>query len=275
MAPALAGVSGPKEGSPMRTLLLTLALFVTLAPAPAFADGAVERRIQGWLERLETDPPSRRLRLLREIREEVCGSGAGHPPKRVSERTEVLPVIAVALRDEDKEVRTQAVLTLCYMKNKATLPLLTSALTNEEGIVRYYACMGLEWIGDDPDVREPAIAALRAARDRADEPKLNVRVHAAAALVTLGASREEDVALFLQALRDPEANGSIAAHALAQLGRKEAVQLMIARVRTAFYDRYHASVALKALTGEDHGEDAEAWQRWLDANRASLPEQAQ
>lgn len=262
----------------MRTCLFTLASLVTLsltAPAPALADGAAERRVQAWIQRLKTDPVARRRLLLREIRDEACGD-AGHPPVRVSDRTDVLPVLAVALDDADEAVREQAIATLCYMKNKEALPLLTRALTSEDAGVRYFACMGLGWLGDDPDARERAVAALRAARDRADEPWFNVRLHAAAALLDLGASREEDVALFLTGLRDPAANPALAAAALAQLGHKESVQLMITRLRTAVPSLdHHLSLALKVLTGQDHGKNAEAWQRWLDANRASLPEQVQ
>jgi hypothetical protein len=85
----------------------------------------------------------------------------------------------------------------------------------------------------------------------------------------------QDAAIFLQALRDEHANEALAAGALASMGRKDAIELMIRRLRTAVPSSDHwLGEALAKLTGAAFGKSADAWQKWLDANRSELPEQA-
>jgi HEAT repeat protein len=253
---------------------LTLALLVLGALEAVAAGGeAREKRIQEWLARLRTDPVVRRRRLIEEIRAEGTIGLGGHPPKGSSKRTDLLPVLEAALANEDEQVRSEAVLTLAYMKCPDALPVLERALASPHRTVRYYACMGVEWLADFAALRSSCVAALEKARDRKEEDDRNVELHAAAALHGLGVKQEP--ALFLEALRDPKANEALAAGILADLGRKEAVELIVTRLRTAVPDGDHyLAEALAKLTGASCGKDADAWQKWLDAHRSELPEQA-
>src|SRR5581483_3680027 len=215
---------------------LTLALLVLGALEAAAAAGeAREKRVQEWLARLRSDPVLRRRRLIEEIRAEGTIGTGGHPPKGSSKRTDLLPVLEAALADPDKEVRSEAVLTLAYMKCPDALPVLERALASPHTTVRYYACMGVEWLADFATLRSSCVTALETARDR--EKDAGVKLHAAAALHKLHVPQEP--ALFLDALKDEKANEALAAGVLADMGRKDAIALMIARLRGAVPDADH------------------------------------
>jgi HEAT repeat protein len=254
----------------MRKTLALLAL--VLLEAAALAGDAAEKRVQEWIRRLKTDPVERRRKLIEEIREEAESGTGGHPPSASSNRTDLLPVLESALANDDEEVRSEAICALSYMKCHDAFPVLQRALASPHATVRYYACMGIEWLGDFADIRSSAIAALEKARDRKEEDDFDVKLHAASALRSLGVAQPPDI--FIEALRKPKANEALAAEALADMGKKETIGLMIARLRTAVpsSDEYLAE-ALEKLTGEKLGKDADAWQKWLDENRPKLPEQ--
>jgi HEAT repeat protein len=235
-------------------------------------DVGIPTRNRALIGRLARWPKARRENLARAIREAATAGCGGHPPTASSHRPDLLPVLDAALTNDEQEVRTQAICSLAYMKHKDAFPLLVKAFASEDRTVRYYACMGVEWLADFPALRAPAIRALEAARDRKDEASFNVRLHAASALASLRVPQGPTI--FIEALRNPKANEALAAHALADMGRKEAIELMVKRLETAVPSGdWHLSQCLKQLTGADLGKDAASWRAWLEANRSQLPEQ--
>jgi len=254
----------------MRHLLLFGLLVLGAFLGKATAGDAGEKQIQEWIHRLETDPLEARHKLMAEIRREATPY-SGHPPAQSSPRTDLLPVLEAALGNDDDRVQTEAICTLCYMKCRDALPILEKAFESKHPTVRYYACMGVEWLADEADLRLRVVMALEKARYRQDEV-FSVRLHAAAALANLG--EEQEPKIFLDALRNPRANEALAASVLARMGRKDAIELMIVRLRTAVPSGDHwLGEALKKLTGQELGTDANAWQEWVDAHRSELPEQ--
>lgn len=252
-----------------RALLLGCFIVATL-PFAAAADDSTSERNRSYVRRLFTEPPEARRELMREIGQEATPDRK-HPPLVSSDRTDLLPVLAAALENDDDPVRTSAILTLSYMKCREALPILERSLESAHPTVRYYACMGLHWLGEEPDLRERAIAGLKSAQSRRGEA-FDIRLHASASLDDLGVS--QDSAIFVEALRDPRANAAQAARVLARMRRKETLELMIVRLKTATPSTDHwLHMALKDLTGVDFGTDAETWQRWLEINRLALPEQ--
>jgi hypothetical protein len=124
--------------------------------------------------------------------------------------------------------------------------------------------LGVDWLADVPDLRARAIAGLETARDRQGEA-FDVRLHATSALARTGVPQEAKI--FLEAIRDPNANAALAATELTRMGRKDAIELMIVRLRTAVPLADHwLGEALKTLTRQELGTDAEAWQEWVDAH---------
>jgi hypothetical protein len=236
----------------------------------ATADDAADKRAKELIHKLETEPEEARRKLIAEIRQEAAPRSK-HPPVESSTRTDMLPVLEAALGNDDDRVRTEAICALCYMKCKDAFPILEKAFESRDPTVRYYASMGVEWLADEAELRPRVIAALAKACDRPGE-LLGVRLGAAAALAKIGVKQKADI--FLDALRDPHENAALSSGVLADMGRKDAIELMIVRLRTARPSSDHwLAVALKRLTGEDFGKDADAWQKWLDANRSDLPVQ--
>ena len=259
-----------KMGKVIRHVLLRGVLMVSAFLGTAATGGALEKQVEEWIHRLKTDPIEARKKLIGEIRREAAPR-SGHPPKVSSNRIDLFPVLEAALGNDDRHVRTEAICALSYMKCPAAFPILEQAMQSDYGEVRYYACMGIGWLADEGDLRERAVAALERVRDRAGEA-FNIRLHATSGLAELGLKQEPEI--FVEALRDPRANDSLAATQLARMGRKDTIELMIVRLRTAVPSGDHwLAEALKELTGESLGKDAKAWQQWLDAHRAELPPQ--
>lgn len=265
----------------------------TLKIEPALAPGAV-RSMTASLQAIpgeasagdeETEGPSDPVELERQLREargkrakelivairEAASQGNGHPPKRASTRTDLLPVLAAALEHPDDQVRLQGVLALAYMGSPEAFPLLKRALRDKDPTVSYYAMMGLGWLKEEARLEQEVVAIHRAALKDQSRP-FDTRLSAAENLVEWGLLN--DPAIFVEALRSPEGNAAMAASALANLKRRDAIELLILRLRTARPSTdYHISVALAKLTGKSFGTDHLRWKSWLEANRATLPEQ--
>jgi HEAT repeat protein len=239
-------------------------------PSSARAGEASKEQVEAWIHQLQTDPIKERHRLMAFLRAEAAPH-ATHPPTRSSDRTDLLPVLTAALENDDDRVRTEAICALCYMKCKATFPILEKAFESRHTIVRYYATMGVEWLGDFDDLRPRAVSLFEMVRDREGED-INVRLAATTSLANLGVPQEAKI--FIEALRDPRANEALAAGMLNKMGRTDTIELMIARLRTAVPSADHwLTEALAGLTGQNLGTNAKAWQDWLDAHRAEFPEQ--
>jgi len=254
----------------MRYLLLIGLLSCRIFLNPAIAEEASAEQVKEWIHDLKTEPADSRYRLISQICK-MAAPHAAHPPTESSNRVDLLPVLEAAIDGDDPKVSYQAICTLCYMNCKDAFPILERELRSERQVQRQMACMGIEWLAAMPEVRARAIADLEAARDRAGEG-LGVRLAATSALLGAGVPQEPKV--FLEALRDPRGNEAQAAKHLADMGRKDTIELMIVRLRTAVPSSdYWLAKSLNQLTGADLGKDAKEWQEWLDAHRAELPEQ--
>jgi tetratricopeptide (TPR) repeat protein len=217
-----------------------------------------------------TDPrEERRARMVR-LRDEATRESAGHPPKGRSRRTDLLPDFVRGLDDSDHEVRTQAICALAYMNAPEALEPLLGALKHSDWTVRWYAVMGLEWLGLYSEIRARVVAALRRIVDERVGPE-SLPLAAAEALVQLG--EPQDPALFFEALREDGADVYMAAAALAKFGRRDAIELILRRMENAD-NRHLLGKALEELTGQAFGESVARWASWLEANRSSLPPQA-
>jgi HEAT repeat protein len=258
----------------MKTASLVL-LALGVLEAAALGGDAADRRVKDWIERLRSEPVAARRFLVHAIRDEA-NVYDGEPP-RTTERPDLIPVLEVALGDEDEQVRSDAIGALKYMRHPLSFPVLVQALESKHGTVRYFACEGIGWLGDVGGLRSSVVAVLEKVRDRKDADE-SVPLVAARELVRLKAPT--DPGIFYEALRDEAPCASLAANALVELGRKDAVEIMIKALRSARPSNDHwIGLALQKLTGQAIGNDrpksadAEQWKSWLDANRSKLPEQ--
>jgi hypothetical protein len=213
---------------PLRPVLL-VALLCIASLGSTIAAEAGKEQIEQWIHQLQTAPVQERSALIAHLRQEAAPH-ATHPPTRSSDRTDLLPVLQAALDNGDDHVRTEAICALCYMKCKAAFPILEKAFDSPYANVRYYACMGVTWLADFPELRPRALADLHMMRDREGEAAA-IRLHATGALAELGLP--QDANPFIDALRDPNANAALAADELSKVGRTDTIELMIIRLRTA------------------------------------------
>ena len=152
-----------------------------------------------------------------------------------------------AIKDKDPNVRAQAAWALGLNGDDSTTALLVAALTDESSQVRSQAAWGLGLKGDKSAV-EPLIAALK----DADE---NVRSQAAWALGLKGDSRSTEP--LAAALQDQSSHvRSQAAWALGLKGGKSAVEPLIAALKDQ--DEHVRSQAAWALGLKGDGRAVEA-----------------
>jgi tetratricopeptide (TPR) repeat protein len=225
--------------------------------------------MQRWKQHLNDAPKEDRRRLVTEIREAACRLSGGHPPSGESDRPDLVPILVAALQNNDPEVRSQAACALAYMNHSEAFAPLLEALWHADPTVRYCSVMGIEWIGRRANFQERAIAALRKKFDLPDDD-FRVTLHVASSLVALKAL--EDPSIFLRALREDNANDALAAQALAALDRRDAIELMIERMRGSDLN-HHLRLALQKLTGHDAGMEYADWRDWFKHNRGHFPSQ--
>jgi len=204
----------------------------------------------------------------------------------------VEPLIA-ALRDAD--VRWCAARALGELGDNRAVEPLIPLLGDADANVRVYAAGALGEINKDPrafavlitalgdtgaQVRWSAAGALGKLGDiRAVGPlvvllgdaDISVRGSAARALGCLGDIRAVEPLIPLLGDADANVRWSAAA-ALWKINKDpRAFPVLIAALEDAnLYARRGAAQALRDITGQDFGEDAEAWQKWWDANRERL-----
>jgi hypothetical protein len=171
---------------------------------------------------------------------------------------------------DPREPRRQRMRELLLKNSPANLDALIEALADEDEALRRDAVRGLEQLGRIPSCRIRVFRALRALVSEGD-PSLNVALAAAAALAGLG--ERLDPAPFLEALRRNDADERLAAFALAQLLRRDAIELILARMERSEHAA-ELGIALETLTGARYGEQQERWRLWLEFNRVMLPPQA-
>jgi HEAT repeat protein len=208
------------------------------------------------------------------------------------------PILMKSLDDPDAKVRSMALDVLYYLPDKPGedfVPAILKALVEESPRVRENAVRtaGKFW--------SPQF--LPAFRRIMDDPSPLIRAEAAAAL---GARRVEDaVPDLVRMLDDKELRcAEHAAFALGRIGRDEVVELLIARVQDKKAARERRSAvlyglcqvrtprvigplvaalgdedlrsqdlrvrcALKDLTGQDFGYNADAWRKWYGQRQAN------
>ncbi|HLY75100.1 MAG TPA: HEAT repeat domain-containing protein, partial [Planctomycetota bacterium] len=187
------------------------------AAAPAPSEPAAPR--DRWTAILTGPDRKAAKQLIDELREAACRKSGGHPPTGESERPELIPVFVSALEGRDSEVQTQAIQALAYMNHVDAFEPLIGGLRHPNSTVRYYAVMGIGWMGRRPDHRDRAVSRLREILEQPDAD-FDVTLHAASSLVGLNAL--EDPTLFLRSLRLRQGTEALAASALAKLGRRDA-----------------------------------------------------
>jgi HEAT repeat protein len=168
------------------------------------------------------------------------------------EAVTAVPALIEALEDDDWEVRGAAVVALGSMGPEA-IPVLVEALGHKEPNVRWAAARALGCIGPE------AVGAIPALIQALGDAESSVRAAASIALVDIG---PEAVPMLIQVLRD---EGSYAA-AVGLIGiGPTAVPALIDVLSDEGPDaRGAAAQCLKAITGQDFGEDASQWQRWWE-----------
>jgi hypothetical protein len=217
----------------------------------------------------EPMPPVTDPRELRRewIRKQFQALQAGAPARPAAE---LLAELAEALKDPDAETRSQSVALLASLNVPDALDVLSGALGNPDPVVRRDALVGLGRLGATASCRERVLQELRRVLEESD-PSFDVVQAAAGGLVELGEST--DAAPFYEALRRDDADERIAARALAQLLKRDAVELILTRMEKSPHGEILGG-ALESLTGARRGDRAEKWKIWFLANRGTLPPQA-
>jgi hypothetical protein len=215
-------------------------------------------------------PPVTDPRELRRewIRKQFQAMKDGEAPAATA--GDLLAELAEGLNDRDPLTRSQSIGLLASLNAPETLELLLEAWRNEDPVVRRDALLGLGRLGHHASCRDRVLETLRRVALESD-PSFDVVLAASGALVDLGESTES--ALFYDALRRDDADERIAARALAQLLKRDAIELILSRMEKS----PHGDVlggALEALTGARRGDQAAKWKIWLLANRGTLPPQA-
>jgi HEAT repeat protein len=178
---------------------------------------------------------------------------------------EAVAALIEALGDEDADVRQGAALALGQIGAEAAraVPALIQALGDEDADVRRGAALGLAGIGPEAARAVPALIEALGDEDA------DVRQGAALALGQIGPEAAQAVPALIELLGDEELLvSSGAALALGDIG-PEAAQAVPALIEALAgeYGRWAALAALKGITGQDFGEDAEAWQEWWESQQ--------
>jgi HEAT repeat protein len=176
------------------------------------------------------------------------------------------------LNSADAWIRAQGICGLSYMHNGKTLPVLIAALRHEDSVVRGFACTGLSWLGRDERLRAQCAEALWNVLRCTFERNDTVRVSVASSLVEIG--ERVDASEFTKALVKRAGNVALITRALARMGRKESVWLIIQSMSDADSDEnVWIAKDLEALLGVSIGVKKERWLEWYELNSSMLPPQ--
>jgi HEAT repeat protein len=149
-------------------------------------------------------------------------------PAWLARRSEIVQALRSLLDDRSALVRQAAIGALGRVEGHAAAPAIIDRLRDREPWVRYVAAKELSRMGSVPEAQEPLTALLR------EDESADVRRAAA------------------DALGDLRVRGAV-------------YDLYLALSDQAPGVRYHAYLALRAITGKDYGLDAKAW-------RAAVPQ---
>lgn len=196
------------------------------------------------------------------VRKEAAWALAGIGP----EAKEAVPALIKALGDEDPSVRMEAAWALALIGPEEGVVLaLIKALGDEDFRVRERVAGALGHIG--PEAKEAVPALIEALGDEDSR----VRWRASRALGDIGPEAKEAIPGLIKTLGDEDSSArEEAAGALGKIGpeAKEAVPALIKALGDGDEDvRRAAALTLKAITGQDFGEDASRWQQWWEAQK--------
>jgi len=217
-------------------------------------------------------------------------------PDAAELKSVVAPLITLTSA-RNGSLREGAVQALSVIHDPRVVPVLLPLLQDEKSVVCHAAAKGLAELGDQRAIaslltwmkdlnavnRWEAVKALEKFKSPQVIDALIVALHDPAFYVTIApdqpGSVREQAALSLGALGDPRAVPALiealdygylpgrrrAAEALGMLKDKRAVAPLIAALRHFAGDAASApATALKAITGQDFGTDADRWQTWWD-----------
>jgi HEAT repeat protein len=166
-----------------------------------------------------------------------------------------------ALKDPNPEVRANAAIALHYVRDASAFDPLVAAIEDERANVRSAAVDALTAF-ETPKAFVPLLRAM-------SDSDANVRGRAAWALVSLKDLRATPA--FIKALRDPvPLSATGAAFGLGELKAAEAIDPLIDAMNAHREGssvaepnlRREAARALAKITGQNFGEDADAWRQW-------------
>jgi len=176
-------------------------------------------------------------------------------------------VLIKALVDEEWWMRKTAALALGEIGPGAVeaVPAIIQTMEDEDWVVRWSTAWALWKIG--PGAVEAVPALIQALED---EDSSDVRGTAALALGEIGPGAIEAVPALIQALGD--GNIVVREHAALALGEIgpgaiEAVPALIHALGDRNIVRDPAAAALKKITGQDFGDDANRWQEWWEEQK--------
>jgi len=222
----------------------------------------VLQQVETLIRALTVEPEATRQHLMLDLRKTLITSGDSR----------MLPVLLHGLKDCDSNVRLQAIHAIGALESEGALSALLHSLTHQDANVRYYAISGLRRYASNTDYDCLIRCSLQKLASRPEETDYDVRMNAAYCCVELGS--EVDSGIFIDALRRDDVNHAIAVRALAKLSRKDAIGLIIGRLRVSPLDvDYWCGKALHDLTGYEYGTDWRKWAEWYENNKKSLPRQ--
>ena len=168
----------------------------------------------------------------------------------------VVPALMKLLKsDTFDHVKAMAADGLGKLGDPRAIGAMVAGLKDEASSVRYHCVASLSNF-DKPTVVPPLAKMLE------DE---EVRTHAVASLVRLGTLSSKAMQA---ALRNKDENvAAAAATVLGRIGDKGSLNALIAALgRSEEVVKAQVTTALRMLTGQNFGDDAEAWKGWAKEN---------
>jgi HEAT repeat protein len=184
-----------------------------------------------------------------------------------TQRQDVIDALAAALRDEDTLVVEYATKSLLEKEPEIVLPTLTEILIdkNENSQIRYNAGMTLSLWKDKPEQLLPVLLDIVNNKQGNDEITEQCVLWQ---LPPLGTNAYDvTLPIIIKILESKnESSRFQAAYALEDIGlpAMQAVPSLINAIKEEMFEpaKSFFANALKAITGEDYGINAEEWQQW-------------
>ncbi len=170
---------------------------------------------------------------------------------------ESVPALAAALKDGDASVRAHVARALAQIEHRSAVPALVAALSDSQENVRLLAVSALQQIGGNQAVKGLLVAL-------GDGESAEVRKQAVLALGRLKVKAAATPLIGRLSDQDPSVRKA-AVEVLAGMEAWEALDGIIERLAEdpSTEVRRAAFNALRAVTGTDMGEEADAWWEWL------------